>query len=51
MYDHYIAVDWAQNNMAIGRMTKESPQVKVIDVPADLKELKLYLSRLHGKKS
>lgn len=50
MYDHYIAVDWAQNNMAIGRMTKESPQVKVIDVPADLKELKLYLSRLHGKK-
>ncbi len=50
MYDHYIAVDWAQSNMAIGRMTKESSQVKVIDVPADLKELKLYLSRLHGKK-
>lgn len=50
MFDHYIALDWAQNNMAIGRMTKESSQVKVIDVPVQLEELKLYLSRLRGKK-
>ena len=50
MFDHYIALDWAQRNMAMARMTKESTQVKTIDVPADLKELKLYLSRLHGRK-
>ena len=50
MYDHYIALDWAQNNMAIARMTKNSSQVKDIDVPADLKELKLYLSRFRGRK-
>jgi len=51
MFDHYIALDWAQSNMAIGRMTKESSQVKVINVPAKLEELKLYLERLKGKKS
>jgi transposase len=50
MFDHYIALDWAQSNMAIGRMTKESSQVKVINVPAKLEELKLYLGRLKGKK-
>lgn len=50
MYDHYIALDWAQRNMAIARMTKESSQVKVINVPAKLDELKLYLSRLKGRK-
>lgn len=50
MYDHYIALDWAQRNMAIARMTKESSQVKVINVPASLEELKLYLSRLKGSK-
>ena len=33
MFDHYIALDWAQRNMAIARMTKESSQVKVVDVP------------------
>jgi transposase len=50
MYDHYIALDWAQQNMAIARMTKNSSQVKAIDVPADLKELKLYLSQFRGRK-
>lgn len=49
MFDHYIALDWAQANMALARMTKESEQIKVVDVPADLKELKLYLGRLKGK--
>jgi transposase len=50
MYDHYIAVDWAQNNMASARMTKESSAVKVINVASSLKELQIYLSRLKGKK-
>ena len=50
MYDHYIAVDWAQSNMAIARMTKESSAVKVINVPSSVKELQIFLSRLKGKK-
>lgn len=50
MYDHYIALDWAQSNMAIARMTRESNEVKVINVASDVKELQLYLSRLRGTK-
>jgi transposase len=50
MYEHYIGLDWAQTNMAIARMTAISEKVVVIDVPADISELKLYLSRLKGKK-
>ena len=50
MFDHYIAVDWAQNNMAIARMTKESTGIQVLNLPSNLKELQLYLSRLRGKK-
>ena len=50
MYDHYIAVDWAQSNMAIARMTKESSAIKVVNVPSSVKELQIFLSRLKGKK-
>lgn len=50
MFDHYIAVDWAQMNMAIARMTASSEKVHVVDVPTDLEELKIYLGRLKGKK-
>jgi hypothetical protein len=49
-YDHYIGVDWAQKNMAIARMTKCAKITSVIDVPADISELKLYLKKLSGKK-
>lgn len=50
MFDHYIGLDWAQNNMAIARMTRESSTAKVINVASSLKELQIYLSRLRGKK-
>ena len=49
-YDHYIAVDWSKKNMAIARMTKKSNKITAIDVPADIKELQLYLSQLKGAK-
>ncbi len=49
-FDHYIAVDWAQRNMAIARMTARSGKIDVIDVPTCLKELQIYLSQLKGKK-
>ena len=42
-YEHYIAVDWSRKNMAIARMTGKANTVKVIDVPSDVEELKLYL--------
>jgi len=48
MFNHYVALDWAMSNMAIARMTKKSNEVKVIDVPSDIKELKLYLKALNG---
>jgi hypothetical protein len=50
MRKHFIAVDWAQRNMAIARMTDDSSKVHVIDVPSSIRELQLYLSRLKGKK-
>jgi len=49
-YDHFIALDWSQSNMAIARMTGKSNKITVIDVPADVKELKHYLSNLKGEK-
>ena len=49
-YDHYIALDWSEKNMAIARMGKKDTVPKIIDVPSDLKELKLYLSKLQGEK-
>jgi len=50
MYDHYIALDWAQTNMAIAKMTLHSNSAKIIDVPSDIGEIQLYLDRLKGKK-
>ncbi len=49
-YDNYLAVDWSEKNMAIARMGKKDIEPKIIDVPTDLKGLKLYLSSLKGKK-
>ena len=50
-YDHYIALDWSKVNMAIARMTKLGRgNPNVIDVPTSIKELKIYLSNLKGKK-
>lgn len=49
-YDHYIGLDWAQSNMALARLTKTKKDLKVIDVPASIKELKVYFSALAGTK-
>jgi hypothetical protein len=50
IYDHYIAIDWSIKNMAIARMTKKSNKITVIDVPADIVELQVYLKNLKGTK-
>jgi len=49
-YDHYIAVDWAQSNMAVARLTLHAKKATVKDVPADLHDLKAYLVSLKGRK-
>lgn len=50
IYDHYIAIDWSIENMAIARMTKKSNKITVIDVPSDSVELQTYLKNLKGSK-
>lgn len=50
IYDHFIAIDWSATNMAIARMTKKSNKITAIDVPADIKELQVYLNNLKGTK-
>jgi transposase len=50
VFDHYIAVDWSVKNMAIARMTKKYNKITVIDVPADIAELQVYLKSLEGTK-
>lgn len=50
MHEHYIALDWSKENMAIARMTSVKNTFKVIDVPSSLYDLKSYLDRLKGKK-
>ena len=50
MFDHYIALDWSQRNMALARMTPKADRVEVRDVPSDIRELHFYLRALKGKK-
>lgn len=50
IYDHYIAIDWSISNMAIARMTKKSSEVKSMDAPSDVSEVKIYLTNLKGTK-
>lgn len=49
-FDHYVAVDWAQKNMAIARMTKILKKAEVIDVRSSIGDLKVYLKQLSGTK-
>lgn len=48
MYDHYVAVDWAKDNMAIARMTAKLNKITVLESPSDIGNLKAYLSQLQG---
>ena len=51
MYDHYIAVDWAQSNHGdLARMTAKSNDIKTTDTKADLGNFRAYLKSLKGKK-
>lgn len=50
MFDYYIAIDWAKSNMAIAYGGVGS-DVTTWEGPSDLKDLKLFLKKLKGKKS
>ena len=50
IYDHYIAIDWSIENMAIARMTKKSNKITVIDVPSDIVEVKVVFKKAQGLK-
>ena len=50
IYDHYIAIDWSIQNMAIARMTKKSNKITAIDVPSAIEDLQAYLKNLKGSK-
>lgn len=49
-YDHYIALDWAQRNMAVARISKNSDQPIVREAKSDVDELRIYLRSLKGSK-
>ena len=48
MYDHYIGLDWAQDIMALARLTKKAKKIHDFERKADIRELKDYLSSLRG---
>jgi hypothetical protein len=41
-YDHYIAIDWSQLNVAIARMKKNSTAPQVKEKGSDIREVKRY---------
>jgi transposase len=47
-YDHYIALDWSQDNVALARSTNKQTTPKVHDFASDLKAIKDYLIGLRG---
>jgi transposase len=49
-YDHYLALDWAQSNMALAHSTRHSNEMDTIDVQSDIKALKKYIGQFKGKK-
>src|SRR3989338_2465557 len=50
MYEHYIAIDWAQGNMAVARMSSQQDKIKVFEGPSDVHDIRAYLKELRGTK-
>lgn len=48
-YDHYVALDWAQSNMAWAHSAKNTEKVETFDVRSDVQGFKRYLENLKGK--
>jgi transposase len=50
MFDHYIGLEWANTNMVIARLSKNSKRPHVVDVKSSIRELQVYLDSLKGTK-
>ena len=48
-FDHYVALDWSQQTMAIAHMTRRSGEPVVFERSSDLRGLKTYLGTLKGR--
>jgi len=48
-YDHYVALDWAERVMALAHTKDPRKKPVAFERPADLKELRAYLSSLSGR--
>lgn len=50
MYDHFIAFDWAQHNVAVARMTAKTDKIHLFETFANTEDLRVYLGSLKGTK-
>jgi transposase len=48
-FDHYLAVDWSEQTMAVAHMGRRPGDPTVFERPAELKVLKEYLATLRGR--
>lgn len=48
-FDHYVAVDWSQQTMAIGHLGRRPGEPAVFERPSNLQDLKKYLLSLKGR--
>ena len=48
-FDHYVAVDWSQQTMAVAHLGRRSHEPVVFERASDLRELKTYLLSLKGR--
>jgi len=49
-FDHYIAVDWSQETMAIGHLHRRDRVPVVFERSSNIKELRAYLATLRGRR-
>ena len=50
-YDHFIAIDWSQENVVLARSTSKKEVIKLVEwEKSEIKLIKEYLSHLKGKK-
>jgi len=49
-YNHYLAIDWSQNNCTIASMTGYSEKPRVVEIAPDIKLLKNIVNNHKGNK-
>ena len=50
IYDHYFAIDWSMDNVALARMRSSGSFPKVTTIEPDIKVVKEYVSHFSGSK-